>query len=284
MAMSKQAQVPEIVETEEQRLALLAAERLEKELRVFSGGLPYDCSRVIERTQDGLKRGLGGFYDAGLGLILLHEHEGVHTYALILEQHFPGISRRAAFTYMKFSRAAAKLPNFKAFCEEKGGFSKGLTMLTACTEEELAEFEAGGDLKGYKPDEIEMMSVRQLQKALRKADDDKARAVAAATHLLESEKEALADKVEGLEAQLAEAATPVDKALGLIKAAEKRLFESFQLLGKVSLEVVAADKVTYDFLIGVLALSERVIGNLLAEVSVAGRMHTAGEPEEGEVE
>jgi hypothetical protein len=65
-----------------------AAAALEKELKEFSGGLPYDQARVIERTQDGFRMGVHGFYLAGLGMILLYEHEP-DTYRVILDQYFP---------------------------------------------------------------------------------------------------------------------------------------------------------------------------------------------------
>jgi hypothetical protein len=276
MAQSKSAQVPEIVEPEEQKLALVAQERLEKALRAFSGGLPYQRERIIEMTQEACKRGLLAYYDMGRGLLLMQQHEDVQTLGHILEQNFPGMSRSAAYNYMLFAKTAAKLPNFKAFCEERGGWSKGLTMLTACTEEELAEFEAGGDLRGYKPDEIEMMSVRQLQKALRKADDDKIKAVETATHKLESEKAALEGEVADLKVQLEEADSPGDKALGLIKAAEKKLMEGLAFLQKIPLGVVEQEELVWHTLIGCLGLISRPLENLETRVLVAGRGHSAG--------
>ena len=77
--MSEAAKTPEVLEKDDERVAALAA--LEKELKEFSGGLPYDQARVIERTQDGFRMGVHGFYLAGLGLILLERHEGAHVCA-----------------------------------------------------------------------------------------------------------------------------------------------------------------------------------------------------------
>jgi len=253
---------------------------LEKELKAFNEGLPYNRDRVIERTQDAFKKGVMAFYDVGRGMILLHDNE-VQTFALILEQYFPGISRRAAFNYMLFARQAAVLPNFKAFCEGGGNWSKGLTMLQACSGEEMEEFEETGALRGYKPDEIERMSVRQLQRALRRALEEKGKAVDRATEKLKEQNLLLNEQVEGLEAELQRAGSPLDQALALIKAAENQVLGGIRQLARIPEEVLRREKVVQDMILGMLGLGLRALANLetRALVAMAERQVRDGEVE-----
>ena len=253
---------------------------LEKELKAFNEGLPYHRDRVIERTQDAFKKGVLAFYDVGRGMILLHENEP-QTFAEIVGQYFPGISMRAAENYMRFARQAAVLPNFKAFCESGGNWSKGLTMLQACSGEELAEFEETGSLRGYKPDEIERLSVRQLQRALRRALEEKGKAVDRATEKLQTENRDLKEKTAGLEAELERADTPLDNALALIKAAENQVLHGLAKLAKIPEEVLAREKLVQDMVLGLLALALRTLENLetRALVAMAERQVRDGEVE-----
>jgi hypothetical protein len=135
-------------------------------------------------------------------LILLERHEGAQTSAQILEQFFPGISRRSAESYMQFARAASKLPNFKQFCLERGGYSKGLTMLQSCTEAEIQEFEGSGELRGFTQDEIDRMSVVTMKKALRRAKEARGAAVKKAAETLAAENAGLAAENQALRAAL----------------------------------------------------------------------------------
>jgi hypothetical protein len=215
-----------------------AALALEKELKEFSGGLPYDQARVIERTQDGLMQGVQGFYLAGLGLILIHAHDG-DTFTHILQQYFPGTTYEAAKKYMRFARAASKLPNFKQFCLERGGYSKGLTMLQSCSEAQIEEFDETGEVFGFTQDQIDNMSVLTLKKALRRAKEKEAEAVKKAVGKTLEENAALTAKVDDLTTALA---TPdLEAAKKLIQAAGSKIHDALQLLRKVDLELVSRD-------------------------------------------
>ena len=255
-------------ETNVVSIASEGGKALERELKALNEGLPYDRDRIIERTQGAFKRGALAFYDVGRGLILLHDNEG-HPFIHILEQYFPGISMSAAKNYMRFARQAAVLPNFKAFCESGGNWSKGLTMLQACSGEELAEFEETGSLRRYKPDEIERMSVRQLQRALRRALEEKGKAVDRATEKLKEQNLLLNEQVEGLEAELQRAGSPLDQALALIKAAENQVLGGIAKLARVPEEVLAREKVVQDMILGMLALGLRALANLETRALVA---------------
>lgn len=236
--MSGEAKTPEVLESNDPRVVDLEA--LEKELKEFSGGLAYDQARIIERTQDGFKQGVQGFYLAGLGLILMHQNEGAQTYAVILERYFPGISLSAAEKYIRFARAASKLPNFKQFCLERGGYSKGLTMLQACTEAEIEQFADTGEVRGYSMDEISRMSVRTLQKALFKAKEKAAQAVEKATDKVLAENVKLREENEGLKAAMTE--PDVQAAFKIIREAEKKFMEGAALLRKITPELLEREE------------------------------------------
>jgi hypothetical protein len=218
-----------------------AAAALEKELKEFSGGLPYDQARVIERTQDGLMQGVQGFYMAGLGMILLHEHEG-ETYPHILGQYFPGITYDSAKRYMKFARAASILPNFKQFCLSSGGYSKGLTMLESCSGEEIDEFEDTGELRGFTQDQVDKMSVRQLKQALRRAKDKAAEAVKKATEKLAVENVELRQKNEALE--VAAGSQDLSAAKKVFDSMARHLDKAAKMARKLDITVLAVDWAT----------------------------------------
>ena len=212
---------------------------LEKELKEFSGGLPYDQARIIERTQDGFRQGVHGFYLAGLGLLLIERNEDVQTFGQVLEQYFPGISRSAAYSYMRFARAASILPNFKQFCLASGGYSKGLTMLESCSGEEMAEFESTGELRGYTQDQVDRMSVRQLKQALRRAKEKAEAAVHKATEKLSQENAALKEKNELLEVEAG--SQDLAAAKKVFDGMARRLDEAAKLLRKLDILVLAED-------------------------------------------
>lgn len=262
MSMSPQAAAANTEWTEAAQLHKdqhAAAAALEKELKEFSGGLPYDQARVIERTQDGFRMGVHGFYLAGLGLILLHEHEP-HTYAVILDQYFPGISLSGAEKYMRFARAASKLPNFKQFCLERGGYSKGLTMLQSCSEAQIEEFDQTGELFEFTQDQIDNMSVLTLKKALRRAKEKEARAVKKAVGKTTEENTALTAKVDELTTALA---TPdLEAAKKLIKSADGKIHDALQLLRKVDLDLVSRDWVVR---LAVLQMTH-LIGSMVGQI------------------
>ncbi len=216
-----------------------AEKALEKELKAFNDGLPYNRERIIERTQDACKRGILAFYDVGRGMILVREHEDAQTFAQILEKYFPGISRRTAENYMNFARHAAKLPNFKAFCESAGGWSKGLTMLQFCTEEELQGFEEAGEIRGFSAEEISGMSVRQMQRALLKAKEKAQQQVAEATEKTTRENARLKEENAALKTMTE--SPSVEQARKLLDAAGRAVEEARKHLTRIDWALVRQD-------------------------------------------
>ncbi len=268
---------PTVLDNSDQRVQDLEA--LEKELREFSGGLVYDQARIIENTQDGFRQGVEGFYKAGLGLILMDRHEGATTLSQILERYFPGINRRSAERYMQFARAASKLPNFRHFCLERGGYSKGLTMLQAFTEEEIQDFEVSGELRGYSKDEIDQMSVATMRRALLKAKEAQQKAVDKATEKLNKENADLKEKNEVLEATLME--PDVQAAFKIIRDIEKKLMESAALIRKISPALMEREETVRTLIFGTCDMINRQVTQFeYAALEALKRVQAAEEEEE----
>jgi len=241
-------------------------EDLERELAEFAAGRPYDEARVIERTQAGFTQGVHGFYLAGLGLNLIHKHENVQTFAQIIEQHFPGISLRTAYGYMRFAKAASALPNFKQFALASGGYSKALTMLEVCSGEEVQEFETTGDVLGYTAEDLRLMSARQMRQALLRAREKEKASVRRETAKAAGEIAELRDQVRDLAAQVP-GETPVDAAMALIRRAEEKVLDGLRMLGNVERRTIATSQVVRDAIYGLSGLAYRVLENLSTEIS-----------------
>lgn len=258
----------------------VSAQALEKELKEFSGGLAYDQARIIERTQDGFRQGVHGFYLAGLGLILLHEHDG-DTFTYVLDQYFPGTTYEAAKKYMRFARAASTLPNFKQFCLERGGYSKGLTMLQSCSQEQIEEFEETGELLGYKPDQIDKMSVVTLKKALRRAREKMDQAVKKARAESEPLKQEIADlkeEVAGLKAALV--SPDQDEAFKIVRAAEKKFIGGATLIGKITPELLERDELVRNLVFVAIDMLARLRSEMVDAAQGALNRVLAAEGEE----
>ena len=261
----------EVVEQEPGQAGIQA---LEKELQEFSGGLAYDQARIIERTQDGFRQGVHGFYLAGLGLILIHANNG-DTFTHILQQYFPGITYEAAKKYMRFARAASKLPNFRQFCLERGGYSKGLTMLQSCSEEQVEAFDETGEVLGFTQDQIDGMSVLTLKKALRRAREHERLALTKATEKDRQELAELREENKGLKAQVTAEKTPADAALALVLGANDKIFEGIRLLGKVEEATLTANKTAREQFVGVCEHAIDILMKLSTDATHAGAVEGA---------
>ena len=228
---TKKGEVVEIASRQEEQ----AAQRLEKVVKDFMGGLPYDQARVIERGQDGFEEGARGFFKGGMALLLLQQNEGAQTFAQLLAENFPMICRRTAENYIRIARTMAEHPAFKAFVYDRGGHSKLLTLLQMCSEEQIADIAENDELL----DKIDQMSVRQLKQALRRAKEKAEAAVQKATEKTAAENAALKEKVDELAAALA--APDLEAAKKLIRAAGTKISDALELLRKVDWELVSQD-------------------------------------------
>jgi len=127
----------------------------------YGDGLPYDASRIINEARFYLQQSAETMLEAGRRLILLKEHEVHGQFEKALDQI--GIAPRAA---RKMMQAAYKFsgPNRPTLADL--GTSKLLELVTE-DDEDLDALADGGTLAGHTLDEIDRMSVRELQKALR---------------------------------------------------------------------------------------------------------------------
>lgn len=268
--MSEKTGTAEVVEIS-QRQEAQAAQRLEKVVKDFMGGLPYDQARVIERGQDGFEEGARGFFKGGMALLLLQRNEGAQTFAQLLDENFPMICRRTAENYIRIARTLAEHPAFKAFVYERGGHSKLLTLLQMCSEEQIADLAENDELL----DKIDQMSNRQLKKVLRREREKAAADKKKDTEGLRQENAELRTQVKGLEAEVAAGETAADKAMKQILGANAKIFEGIRLLNKVPMATLTADKTTREQFVGVCEHAMRILEGLSTDGIHAGAVEGA---------
>jgi hypothetical protein len=123
---------------------------------------------VIEETKFLIKHEITAKFEIGRRLILIREQEGVPTLGQVLEEHFPGLTRSAAYRYMLFSKKVTELPKIRNFAESGGNWIKAIALLESHDEDELAALEAGESVTGMTLDDVDKMSFRELKTNLRK--------------------------------------------------------------------------------------------------------------------
>lgn len=233
----------------------------------FSDNLPYDRNRVIQETKMCLAFEIMCRFEVGKRLLLLREHEGVPTLAHILEENFSGLSRRNAYRYMLFAKKAADLPKFQAWADGRGNFSKALALMEACEEEDLAALEEGGDILGLKLDEIERMSVKQLQNALRREREKREEEIKCATEATAAENVKLKEENRSLKAALDE--TGIEACRKFFKIADKHIIEALDALRKVDFTLLAQDEAGRIEMLMTIDKANRVAGWLELELDKA---------------
>lgn len=158
--MSSAIKKGEVVVMQERKEAQ-APQNLEKALKEFN--LPDDESLLIGWTHDRFGDAAKGYFLAGLGLIKLHMIR-LQTFAVIIKEKFPYLNERTAFNYIAVTTAMLSHPCFAPISKERGGYSKLLTALRICSEAELLEADASGEIRGEKIEQLGKMSVRTLWK------------------------------------------------------------------------------------------------------------------------
>ena len=129
---------------------------------IYGDGFPYETTIVINEARFYLQQSADAMLEAGKRLILLKEHEPHGEFIQALEQI--GIAPRAA---QKMMQAAVKFSGSRKSIAATLNKSK-LLELMATDDEELDHLAEGGTLAGHTLDEIECMTTRELQTALRK--------------------------------------------------------------------------------------------------------------------
>ena len=128
----------------------------------YGDSQPYDPIRLINETKFYLQNAANSMLEAGNRLILLKEHEPHGEFIEALEQI--GIVPRAA---QRMMQAAIKFSGPSARALAHLGKTKLLELMVE-DDQELESLAEGGTLAGHTLDEIECMTTRELQAALRK--------------------------------------------------------------------------------------------------------------------
>jgi hypothetical protein len=228
----------------------------------FSDGMPYNRERVIQEAKFCLQVEIAARFEVGRRLLLLKENEGVHTCALILDEHFPGLSRRSAFNYMLFAKKAADLPKFRAWAEGKDNYSKALALMTELSEADLADFESEQSLLGLPKDKLDRLSVRELKdyiKKLKKQHDNELIKVGGDRV---TENERLKKRLEALEA----ADEDVNRGRKLLEAGDKLLTDGLATLAKADFMLLRKDAAAVAIGRDLIAKVRRIADHLEAEM------------------
>jgi hypothetical protein len=237
-----------------------AAERigLDKMLVPFYDSLPYSPERYQQEitmlfSMECLLR-----YEGGRRLIVMWEHERTKCakFAHFMEKFFPKIKRRRAYEAMAYARKVENCPQFRQFADSKGGWGKAMLLMDMASQEELEEFEKTGEILGITFDDLESKTLKQLQAKLRGIEAAHQKELT----LAQAANSTLNNRVEELETALL--APDLAAAQKLVKAADGKVHEALQLLGKVDWDLVSRD---WTVRLAVLQATN-LIGNMVGEI------------------
>jgi len=202
----------------------------ERALQSYADNVPYDKDRVIREGKFFLRHIAAAKFELGKRLLILKEFESVQTFALIVQDEFGGMSRRSVFHYMAFAKKCMDLPKLKAYGEEN--WSKVLTLLNSCTDEQLKEIEKNG-IDGKVLDEYDGFSVREFKTLLKQYKKDAEKAIGKQIAKLEERNNAITIENRILRAQI-DRQTP--KQIGeSIKAVEKSINTAIDIIANLDL-------------------------------------------------
>lgn len=140
---------------------------LEEQLAPYADGLVYDRVRVVEEIRFYYTQTVTGIIETGKRLILLKAHEGHGRFIPLCEDELK-ISRVTAWRFMAMARKLANVSRLKHLVIQD--MSKNVGKLYAfldIPDEELAEFEETGELRGLTIDEIDALPVKEVRDRLR---------------------------------------------------------------------------------------------------------------------
>jgi hypothetical protein len=232
---------------------------LDQMLAPFSDSLPYSPERYQQEvmmlfSMQSLLR-----YETGRRLIVMVEREkgkSVRTFAHFMEKFFPKIKRRRAYEAMAYARKVENCPQFRQFADSKGGWGKAMLLMDMASQEELEEFEKTGEILGITFDDLESKTLKQLQAKLRGIEAAHQKELT----LAQAANSTLNNRVEELETALL--APDLAAAQKLVKAADGKVHEALQLLGKVDWDLVSRD---WTVRLAVLQATN-LIGNMVGEI------------------
>lgn len=177
---------------------LMARQKL---LKPYTDGLPYNRDRVIAAAKQDLSEATDKIISVGKRLIWVQAEESVQPVAQsfdqILVSHFPELSRRSAYNFMRLAKCSVDDPYFYESVKHK---SKQIALLEALPDEEIQELASGGIVAGITLDEVDRTPKRDLMDKLRKYQRDKDRGQ---MQLREAE-----DKIKDLEGKIKDLQNP----------------------------------------------------------------------------
>lgn len=135
---------------------------VEHALGPYGMAQPYDRSLRIQQVKWLLRQEVEVRFSIGCILLQMREMECA-TFAQILSENFPEISKRTAYHYMLYAKKCMELPGLKAFAEDN--WMKALTLLETCTDDELKEIEEKG-INGKVLGEYDDMSAREFKQEI----------------------------------------------------------------------------------------------------------------------
>lgn len=137
----------------------------------YLDGQPYDRTRMVNETRFYMVQSAEAMLEAGRRLIVIKEHEPHGDLIHIIESQL-GMDQRIA---RKFMQAAAKFmaPRLKSKNKPLAALGKTkLYDLMLEDDDDLEELAEGGTVNGMTLDDIDIMTSRELRKALREARSD----------------------------------------------------------------------------------------------------------------
>lgn len=137
-------------------------------------GVPYELERVIGESQAYFQQTVTGITEMGNRLLAIKEYEGHGKWVKIVEERI-GISQPTAWRFMTVARKFVKSFTVNDLTIQKGGVGKLYALLNV-PDEELAEFDETGILRGATVEDINKMSAKDFKKLLIEKEDWKAKA------------------------------------------------------------------------------------------------------------
>ena len=188
------------------------------------GLLPYNRDRAVTECALYLSNSVEAMFEAGKRLVQIKENESYGTFTQIIEENF-GLDIRTAQVMMQASVKYLS-PELapKAHALALLGKTKLLTLMTQETEV-LSELAEGGSVNGLVLDDIQRMTTRELQAALRQTRTDAAKAIETKESIITNKNKKIDELDEKLitiqnAKQNEPKPTPVFKPLGTDELAE----------------------------------------------------------------
>lgn len=155
----------------------------------YGHGQIYDRERVISEFNIHIGNASNSLIEAGKCVILIREHEARGDFDRLVEERL-GIGRRSAYKFMAATRRLVELSPETVQPVARLGQTKLLELMVDASDDDMEELAQGGTFAGMTLDEMEGMTKRELQAALREA-----RADAEAKDKLLTDKNAKIDKL-----------------------------------------------------------------------------------------